>query len=137
MTTTRRALLGLGLGILLTTGFTTRTSAQDASDLAGTWTWKWKDAEGETHEHVLVIEKAGDQLAAEERFDDRKPVKVTDLKMVDKRVTFSVPRGESRASYTGTLEDRNTINGDVQVTNAAQLVEKYGWTARKKRVEDE
>jgi hypothetical protein len=105
--------------------------ADDAKkDLVGTWSWSWKDAQGEKHNHVLEVELAGESLVGRERFDDQEAVKVTDLKLSKKKVTFSVLRGESRAAYEGTLDAPTTINGKVVITRDGQDDE-YGWTARK------
>src|SRR5262245_25136465 len=100
----------------------------DAPNLAGTWTWKWKDAQGETHRHVLEIEGKGAKLAARERFDDEKPVKINDLKVVDKKVSFSVLRGDRRAFYSGTIDDADTINGKVSVSEQGGQSMDFGWT---------
>jgi hypothetical protein len=104
--------------------------ADEAKDLVGTWTWSWKDGQGEKHTHVLEVESAGGKLAARERFDDQEPVKVTDLKVSGKKVTFSVMRGEARASYNGSLDSADTINGKVMIARAGQTDE-FGWTAKK------
>jgi hypothetical protein len=101
------------------------------SDLSGAWTWKWKDAQNEIHRHVLEIESARDKLAARERYDDMDPVKVTDLKVDGKRVTFSVLRDKRRSAYSGTLDKFDTINGKVVVTVEGGDSNEFGWTATK------
>lgn len=98
--------------------------------LTGTWSWTWKDAAGTTHKHVLEVEGSGDKLSARERFDDLEPVKVTDLKLVDKKVTFSVGRAKRQASYSGTLKSKDLIEGLVNVTTDGQASE-FGWEARR------
>jgi hypothetical protein len=105
-------------------------SAQDPKSLVGTWTWSWKDGQGEKHTHFLDVESSGERLVARERFDDQVPVKVTDLKLLGKRVTFTVMRGDGRASYDGSLASTETINGTVTIARDGQ-VDEYGWTAKK------
>lgn len=125
-----RCLTPLALALTLTAAGAVDEEATPA-DLAGTWTWSWKDAQGTTHKHVLEVESAGGKLTARERMDDLEPVKVGDLKRTGDRVTFSVLRGDTRAAYDGKLADADTINGDVMVTPANNIVEEYGWTARR------
>jgi len=103
----------------------------DISGLAGTWSWSWKDAEGKEHRHVLDIEGVDAKLAARERLDDLPPVRVTDLKLADKRVRFSVVRGKNRADYSGIWADSSTINGTVTVTTEGQSKENV-WKATRR-----
>jgi hypothetical protein len=117
--------LGLGLPAALD------DDKDKAPDLAGTWTWEWKDGQGETHRHVLEVEGKGSTLSARERFDDQEAVKVSDLKQDGKKVTFSVLRGDRRASYSGTVETADTINGKVTVSTEGGQPNEYGWTARR------
>ena len=98
--------------------------------LIGTWSWTWKDAAGATHKHVLEVEGSGDKLSARERFDDLEPVKVTDLKLVNKKVTFSVTRAKRQATYSGTLKSNDLIDGLVNVTTDGQASE-FGWEAKR------
>lgn len=98
--------------------------------LIGTWSWTWKDAAGTTHKHVLEVEGSGDKLSARERFDDLEPVKVTDLKLADKKVTFSVNRPKRQASYSGTMKSKDLIEGLVNVTTDGHASE-FGWEARR------
>lgn len=104
---------------------------EPAPRLEGFWTWRWEDQEGTVHKHVLNVERAGDKLAASERFDESEPVEVEELKVKGKEISFVVPRGELRATYFGKIASNDTINGEVQVRNAAGQVEKYGWTAKR------
>jgi hypothetical protein len=101
-----------------------------ASRLVGTWSWTWKDAAGATHKHVLEVEGSGEKLSARERFDDEEPVKVTDLKLTDKKVTFSVSRDKRQASYSGTLKSADLIEGLVNASTGGQTNE-FGWEARR------
>lgn len=111
--------------------------ADEPTDVAGTWTWSWKDAQGTTHTHVLDVEKgAKGELAARERYDDLEAVKVDDLKVNGKDVTFSVKRGERHSSYSGKLADGDTINGKVMVTVNGGQAGEYGWTATRKPVKE-
>ncbi len=103
-------------------------AADDPPKVAGTWTWKWKDAQGETHRHVLELEGAGAKLVGRERFDDEAAIKVDELKLDGKKITFSVIRKGRRAEYKGTVAAADTINGDVTVTMDGQASE-FGWTA--------
>jgi len=80
------------------------------------------------HRHVLDIEGVDTKLAARERVDDLPPVRVNDLKLSDKRVRFSVVRGNTRAEYSGVWADANTINGTVTVTTEGQSKE-HVWKA--------
>ncbi len=105
--------------------------ADDAANLAGTWSWVWKDAEGITHRHVLEVEGSGSTLSARERFDDQAPVKINDLKVVGKKVDFSVLRGDRRAAYTGSIASADTINGQVIVTGEGGQPSEFGWTAQR------
>jgi len=104
----------------------------DADALVGRWSWTYKDGQGMMHKHVLDVEGAGDKIAATERRDDEPAVKVTDLKITDKKVTFSVLRDERRAAYTGTLKgkDADLIEGLVVISGAGESHE-YGWEAKK------
>ena len=102
----------------------------EEAGLVGTWSWTWKDAAGTTHKHVLEVEGSGDKLSARERFDDLEPVKVTDLKLADKKVTFSVNRAKRPASYSGTLKSKDLIEGLVNVTTDGQASE-FGWEAKR------
>lgn len=104
--------------------------AAGLDELVGTWTWTWKDAQGETHKHVLEVEGSGDKVAARERFDEMEPVKVTDLKLVDKKVSFTVKRGERRSSYSGTVKEKDAIDGVVTVSSDGQPGE-FGWSAKR------
>ena len=104
---------------------------EPAPKFDGFWTWKWEDQDGTIHKHVLNVESAGNKLAASERFDDQDPVEVEELKVKGNEVSFVVPRGKLRAFYVGKFASDDTINGEVQVTNAAGQVEKFGWTAKR------
>jgi hypothetical protein len=124
----------LSVGIVLlsaSTWLTARARADDVPSLVGTWTWSWKDPQGETHRHVLEVEAAGEKLAARERFDDLPPARVEKLTLDNKKVRFSVVRGEHRADYSGTLDGSDIINGTVIVTDAGQSHE-FVWKAEKK-----
>jgi hypothetical protein len=124
----------LGVGLLLVLAPLAVADEPDA-DLAGTWTWSWKDGQGETHRHVLEVEGRGKTLSARERFDDQEPVKVADLKVVGKKVNFTVIRGDRRASYSGTMTKPDTINGKVLVAGANNQASEFGWTAKREPVE--
>ena len=106
--------------------------ADDAPKLAGTWKWEWKDAEEKTHKHVLEVEGAGAKLAARERFDDMPAIKVTDLKLDGKAISFTVQRGYGRSEYKGTVADADTINGTVTVSVNNQP-NQFGWTAAREK----
>jgi hypothetical protein len=108
--------------------------ADEPVDLAGTWTWSWKDAQGETHRHVLEIEGSGSKLTARERFDDQDAVKINDLKVVDKKINFSVLRGDRRAMYEGTIAAPDTINGKITVSSEGGQENEFGWTATRQPV---
>ncbi len=110
---------------------TARSADEPTPRFEGFWTWRWEDEDGTIHKHRLNVERAGDKLAASERFDDEDPVEVEELELKGQQVSFVVPRGKLRAFYTGKFASDDTINGEVQVTNAAGLVEKYGWTAKR------
>lgn len=125
---TRRLASGLALGLLSL--MPAGAAADDTPALTGTWTWDWKDGQGATHRHVLEVEGAGETLSARERFDDLDPVKVEGLKVEGKKVNFSVQRGERRATYSGTIADDKTINGNVVVLVGNQSNE-FTWTARR------
>src|ERR1700736_4501343 len=99
---TRRMTLGLMLGLSLL-GLAAAV-ADDNVNLIGTWTWSWKGPQGEMHRHVLEVEGRGRRLAARERVDDMQPVRVADLKVVGKKVNFSVRRDDRVATYFGTLD---------------------------------
>ena len=105
-------------------------SAATPEDLVGRWTWSWMDDQGVTHHHVLEVEGSGDKIAARERFDDQEPIKVTDLKVVEDKVTFSTKRGERHSLYSGTLKDDEVINGMVEVSVEGQP-QSFPWTAKK------
>jgi hypothetical protein len=124
----RDVLLALCAASCLVVGPGRLAIGADVSGLAGTWTWSWKDAEGMEHRHVLDIEGVDTKLAARERRDDLPPVRVNDLKLTDKRVRFSVVRGNSRADYSGVWADANTLNGTVTVTIEGQSTE-HVWKA--------
>lgn len=109
-----------------------RSADEPAPRFDGFWTWKWEDQDGAIHRHVLNVENTGKKLAASERFDDEKPVDVEELKVKGNEVSFVVPRSQMRALYVGKFASDDTINGEVQVTNAAGQVEKYGWTAKRR-----
>ena len=83
-----------------------------------------------THKHVLEVEGSGEKLSARERFDDEEPVKVTDLKLTDKKVSFSVSREKRQASYSGTLKSADLIEGLVNTSTGGQTSE-FGWEARR------
>jgi len=104
--------------------------ADDSTELAGTWTWSWKDGEGKTHKHVLDLESAAGKLTGRERFDDLESVKVDDLKLKDKELSFVVTRGERRAEYKGKVISSKTINGVVNVAVKGQANE-FQWTAER------
>jgi hypothetical protein len=116
-------------------------AADDKSDkpmnMAGTWRWKWTDAKGTVHHHVLEVEGEGKTLSARERFDDGQPVKVNDLAIDGKTVTFSVTRGALHAAYKGKFKSADHIDGTVNTTNAEEPVEEFGWSAdRDENLED-
>ncbi|WP_406694633.1 hypothetical protein V5E97_26585 [Singulisphaera sp. Ch08] len=122
----RLAALG---GLLITVTFQANTRAEDVPKLAGNWTWTWKDTAGETHRHVLEIEGLGTKIAARERFDDLPAVRVTDLKLVGKKVRFSVVRDSRKAEYSGVVaDDLRAINGTVTITTDEQSIE-FPWKA--------
>jgi len=115
----------------LASGMVRIAGGAEVSGLAGTWTWSWKDAAGETHRHVLEVEGVDTKLAARERRDELPPVRVNDLKLVEKRVRFSVVRGQNRADYVGVWADPSTINGTVTVTTDGQSQE-HVWKATRR-----
>lgn len=121
------SLLVLGTALSLAT----LARAADAPELAGSWTWEWKDGQGTLHHHILNVEGTGTTVAARERFDDLAPVKVDDLKVQDRKVSFSVQRDKRRAVYSGTLDEADVINGKVSVTGEDQSTNQYTWTARR------
>ena len=127
----RNVLLALCMASCLVAGSGRLARGADVSGLAGTWTWSWKDADGKEHRHVLDIEGVDAKLAARERLDDLPPVRVNDLKVADKRVSFSVIRGKNRAVYSGVWADSNTINGTVTVTTEGQSNEEV-WKATRR-----
>jgi hypothetical protein len=108
-----------------------RSAPEPAPKLEGYWTWRWEDDEGTIHKHLLNVERAGNKLAASERLDDSDPVEVEELEVKGKEVSFVVPRGKLRAAYFGKFASDDTINGEVQITNDAGQVEKFGWTAKR------
>jgi len=103
--------------------------------MAGTWRWKWTDAEGVVHHHVLEVEGEGQTLSARERFDEEKPVKVNDLKIDGKTITFSVTRGTHRAAYKGKFKSADHIDGTVGTNDAEDPVEEFGWSADREEVD--
>lgn len=125
--------LCFGIALLVFSGSPYAALATEP-DIAGTWTWKWKDAQNETHRHVLEVKGQGATLSARERFDDQEAVKVTDLKIKGKKVTFTVLRGNRRSAYSGELASEKTINGDVTVTVEGEPANEYGWTASREPV---
>lgn len=126
MRRTRLLLLAIPLSL-----FSTAVArADDLADLAGTWTWSWKDGEGKTHKHVLDLEAAGGKLTGRERFDDLESVKVDDLKLDGKDLSFVVTRRPRRAVYKGKSVGANTINGVVSVVTNGQA-EEFQWTAER------
>ena len=127
----RCVLLALCVASCLAAGSGRLARGADVSGLAGTWSWSWKDSEGKEHRHVLDIEGVDTKLAARERLDDLPPVRVSDLKLADKRVRFSVVRGKNRADYSGVLADPNTINGTVTATREGQSKENV-WKATRR-----
>jgi len=106
------------------------TQGGQPKDLLGSWIWGWTDGAGLPHKHVLEVEGSGDKIAARERFDEMKPVRVDDLKVVDKTVSFTVRRGDRRSSYTGTLKNPDLIDGMVIVTEGG-LPTEFGWSAKR------
>ena len=104
--------------------------AEDAEALVGSWSWSYKDGQGVTHKHVLEVEGTGEKVAARERMDEEEAIKVTDLKVKDKAVTFTVVRGKRRAAYNGKLKGGDKLEGQVTVTTEGQGQE-YGWEAKK------
>ena len=131
---TRRSALGMATFLLAPPAFALALADEKPADLAGTWTWKWTDAEGEVHHHVLEVESAKGKFSARERFDDQEPVKVNDLEVKEKKVHFSVLRGDRRATYTGKLASADTINGTVMIAGESGQPMEFGWTADRKNV---
>lgn len=123
------ALLGITAVLSLGIAATGLAAADPPMAMAGTWRWKWSDAEGVVHHHVLEVEGKGKTLSARERFDDEKPVKIDDMKIDGKTVTFSVLRGQHRAAYKGKFKTADHIDGTVGVNDAEDPVEEYGWSA--------
>jgi len=130
MSLNRRLALGIALGVLLV-GPARAPAADDPPKVAGTWSWKWKDAQGETHSHVLEVEGAGDKLAARERYDEEAAVKVDDLKLAGKKISFAVNRKGRHAEYKGTVDSADTINGVVVVVPEGGQPSEFGWTAKR------
>lgn len=129
------AFQGLVLGLALV-GAASSVRADEPMAMAGTWRWKWTDGEGVVHHHVLEVEGKGKTLSARERFDEEKPVKITDLKIDGKAVTFSVLRGAHRAEYKGKFKSADHIDGTVGVSEAEEPVEEYGWSADREETTD-
>ncbi len=102
-------------------------------NLAGRWTWKWEDGKNVIHRHELIVEGEPGRYAARERIDDQEPVKVNDLEVNGKDVSFNVLRGEVRASYKGQIADNDTINGQVTIVDANNQAQEYGWTAHRQQ----
>jgi len=128
----RRTALGLLIGVSLLAAVGALAARPDDPDLSGTWTWEWKDAQGVAHKHVLEVEGAGPKPSARERFDDEEPIKVKDLAIVGKKVTFSVLRGKRHAVYSGMIAEADTINGQVKIDTGGDQVQEFAWTARRK-----
>jgi len=128
----RPCVLILALAILPPAPAPAHFLADDAPKLAGTWKWSWKDAAGETHRHVLEIEGVGDKLTGRERFDDKAAIKVDDLKLVGKKISFSVTRDNRRAEYEGTVDSTDLITGNVTVVQGGQSSE-FGWSASREK----
>lgn len=130
-TIVRKAAMASGW-MLLIAGLTLEAAARpgDADVLVGSWSWGYKDGQGVMHKHVLEVEGTGDKIAARERMDEESPVKVTDLKVTGKMVSFSVLRSKRRAAYSGTLKGKDLIEGQVTVSDDGQSQE-YGWEAKK------
>ncbi|WP_435015985.1 hypothetical protein TA3x_003543 [Tundrisphaera sp. TA3] len=126
----RHAAMALGLAAWFATlGLAAAPAPEDVvPKLAGTWTWKWKDAAGETHKHTLELEGENDKLTGRERFDDKPAVKVENLKLDGKNLSFASTHGKRRSEYKGKLGDSDTINGTVSVSIEGQASE-FGWTA--------
>jgi hypothetical protein len=123
----------LGVALLLAAPWAGRAAtADDAPKLAGTWTWSWKGPDDTTHTHTLEVEGSGEKLAARERFDDLEAVKVNDLKVDGKKVSFSVLRGKRRAEYNGKFDGDDTIEGKVLVEDEGRSNE-YTWTAKREK----
>jgi hypothetical protein len=131
MTARFRSVLGGCLFLAFCAGATSAGPAPDDKpmNMAGTWRWKWTDAEGTVHNHVLEVEGEGKTLSARERFDDGEPVKVNDLAIDGKTVSFSVTRGALHASYKGKFKSADHIDGTVDTTNAEKPVEQFAWSA--------
>jgi len=121
----------LAVGLIVGLSGAAGARAEDDASLAGTWTWSWKDGDGETHRHVLEVEGKGANLSARERFDQLAPVKVNNLKVVGKKVNFSVLRGDWRANYEGSLSSADTIDGKVTITGEGGQPTEFGWTAKR------
>jgi hypothetical protein len=99
--------------------------------IVGHWEWSWKDGEGNPHRHVLLVEGVSPGYAARERFDELPPVAVTRLVVQGKTISFTVQRGNRTSTYTGTLADPDTINGEVNVVGDNGQAEKFAWTAQR------
>lgn len=133
-----------GLFVALCLGTTTACLADDGKSadgekpmkMAGTWRWKWTDAKGVIHHHVLEVEGEGKTLSARERFDDEKPVKINDMKVEGKTVTFSVTRGDHHAAYKGKFKSDDHIDGTVDVNERQEVSEEYGWSADREEADD-
>lgn len=137
MTHPRRVALGLALAALFAPfalASPPTTPAEDSPpDLAGTWTWKWKDANGETHKHTLELEGSGANMVGRERFDDTPAVKVENLKLDGKTLSFAATHDKRRSTYKGEVRSKDTIVGTVTVAIEGQASE-YGWTATREAV---
>ena len=125
----------LVLALLLSAMFSTPVLSgdEDPPSAVGNWSWTWKDPKGVTHRHVLKVTKAGEgKLAADEVFDEEKPVKADKLVVNGKTVEFLVTRGDKEARYKGTFKGKDVIDGLVYITHEGQATE-YAWTAKRQK----
>jgi len=131
--------MGACLFMAFSLGMASWVVADDSKpmSMAGTWRWKWTDAEGVVHHHVLEVEGEGKTLSARERFDEEKPVKINDMKIEGKTVTFSVTRGTRHAAYKGEFKSADHIDGTVGTSGADNSTEEYGWSADREDTDED
>jgi hypothetical protein len=105
---------------------------EEKPKFVGDWAWSWKDADGTMQRRVLKItEGAKKKLVAEELMnDDESPVKVDNLVVDGKAISFDVTRDKKLARYKGTYKGKNAIDGLVYVTVEGQANE-FAWTAKR------
>jgi len=99
--------------ILSTVIFLMISVATFAAGFEGTWTTKMKGQDGSEMDLSFVFKKDAEKLTGAIKTGNG-DMPISNIKVVDKVLTFEVEFGDSKIKHVFTMKDDDTINGKVE-----------------------